>query len=216
MSLNISKKKLIIFDLDGTLIDTKPIVVNILNFLRQERGLNKMSQKAMLSSLSLGGSAMIENTLETTEIETKLFLDRFRNIYSKIKTPNSLIYKNVPEALYYLEKNKYLIAICSNKPINLLSNALKDTNLSKFFNFIIGEDQKSSPKPDPERLIKCLSFFNLKNYDAVFIGDSTVDQIAAQNAKIDFILFQRGYNDGVDSSKLIYSMSNFEEIKNLF
>lgn len=210
------KKKLIVFDLDGTLIDSKHLVIKILNSLREEKGLNKLNPDKILSTLSLGGISMIKKTLETSENETEKFLQKFRTIYSKTKTPISLIYNNVPETLTYLKNKQYLIAICSNKPINLISNTLRDTNLDHFFNFIVGEDQKSLPKPNPERILKCIKFFNLKKSDVVFIGDSKVDQLAAQNSKVDFIFFEKGYDDGVDKSKLPYSISDFKEIKNIF
>lgn len=209
-------KKLIIFDLDGTLIDTRPLVVKILNDLRQEKNLKILPESKISQCLSFGGISLIKSSLQVDEKDAEFWLNKFRSIYSEISTPKSLIYPNVKSAIKYLKKKKYYIAICSNKPENLIYNALSDTNLKVYFDFIIGDNKKTYPKPNPERLEKCLSFFNVTNDQAIFIGDSKVDQDASLKANINFIFFEGGYNDGVDKNLIKLSLKSYKQIETFF
>lgn len=208
---------LIVYDFDGTLVDTGPTVSKLLNLLREEKNQHPLSFSHFKSWLSLGGQELISNALEiSNEREIEHFLKKFRELYNGLINDDSNLYSGVTETLSLLKSNNINTCICSNKPRNLIEKVAKRLDIFSFFDFIVAGDDFNFKKPNPLMLTKCLTHFDINKKQAILVGDSIIDQRTALSAQVDFCFFKSGYNDGVDLSKVKYSFDNhFEFIVNI-
>ena len=208
-------KKLIIFDFDGTLVHTAPLTMEIINKFRGQMNMQPIKLDDIEPWIGSAGNQLIKNYLCTRGDATSRWLKKFRERYNKIKTPKKLIYKWVEYFVPFALSKPFLLGVCSNKPQKLLIQSLKQTDLERFFPIIVGGSISSKPKLHPDRLFTCLDFYRLNAKEAIMIGDSKTDQEACSNAKVDFIFFENGYNDGVDIGRLKYSFSTFEQLQKI-
>jgi phosphoglycolate phosphatase len=105
------------------------------------------------------------------------------------------------------------MAICSNKPEELCRKILLDLNLDGHFIKIVGGDSKHSPKPDPMPLLWALG--ECAPRDAIFVGDSLIDQRTSEASGVPFVFFTGGYNDGVDFEKCFKVIDQMEELQRI-
>ncbi len=199
--------KLIVYDLDGTLIDSAIIILDLLNFMRKSLNKNSLTKDEILPLLSIGGEKMIAAALGVNELEVPLYLEKFRNEYFTIPTPQDSLYPGVRSVLIDLSI-KYRLAICTNKPRRLTEKVLIETNLREFFTFIIAGDDLISKKPHPQNLRACINHFGLKPQELILVGDSTVDLELALSCDVKFVHFLPGYNDGVNKNQCFSQINN--------
>ena len=207
--------KLIVYDLDGTLIDSAKIVAEVLNQMRTESGLQHLAIKRLVPWLSMGGEDLVANALEIPVDDIQPHLLEFRKRYSELSTPDDSLYPGIKEALNDLSSLGYRLAICTNKPRRLAEKVLKETQLHSFFAYLNAGGDLLHKKPHPENLLSCLSYFGLSSQDAMLVGDSTVDQALAMAAKVAFIQYLPGYDDGIELSNPQMKIDHHGELKNL-
>lgn len=209
-------KRLAIFDLDGTLVDSGVVVASILNELRREIGKDERVVEDFVPWLSLGGEDLVANGLGLDKRDVTPYLDDFRARYAKLQTPLDSVYDGVLELLNELHELGIKLCVCTNKPRNLAEKVLADTELGKYFSFMCAGGDLKTKKPDPQNLDVCIQFYGESYENSVLIGDSRVDQITAGALGVDFAYFMGGYNDGVDERLVACSFVNHMEIKYLF
>jgi len=208
--------ELVIYDFDGTLVDTAPVVSTLLNQYRHELGLEDWPVERFIPYLSLGGLELIKNSLELNCCElSNSYLKQFREKYSNLPGSVSPLYPGVLDCLDLLRENNIQIAICSNKPRALIDNILKSYNLNLYFQSIIAGDDLPTKKPDPRNLLACIEQVNKTVENSLLIGDSKVDQQTAKNANVQFAFFSQGYNDGVDKSQSLVFNDHLKFIRTL-
>ena len=208
-------KNLIILDFDGTIVNTVPLVTEILNCFRSRLGLSLLTLSDVRPWISQGGIPMISNCLSVSEVEARKYLDEFRGIYVNTPTPLHLVYDWVYDFINFASDSAYELAVCSNKPEELLNKALRDTELEEFFSLTVGGTGTTRAKPYPDRLLAILETLGCKHDNAVMIGDSSIDQQTCRSASVDFILFQGGYDDGVRLKHPDCAFLHFSELKNV-
>ncbi len=199
--------RLIVYDLDGTLVDSADLVQKILNDIRLELGKEILDRSAFIPWISLGGEDLIRTALSIPEKDVNKYLQEFRSRYLSLPTPKESIYEGVIDCLDYLIQENYYLAICTNKPRKLAEKVLNETRLSRFFGYINAGGDLPIKKPHEQNIIQCLDYFGVQNSEAIMVGDSTVDQELASNASILFVHYEYGYNDGVkkDLAALVLS-----------
>ena len=207
--------KLIVYDLDGTLIDTAEDVVEILNEMRLTMNKKKMKKLFFYPWLSLGGEDLIKNSLETDNTETDKLLSLFRSKYYKLKESKSRAFPKIKETLQCLYESNFKLAICTNKPRNLALKVLNDFDLVNYFQFILAGGDLEKKKPDPMCLAKCIDYFNLNPSETLLVGDSKIDQILAKKMNVDFAFYKPGYDDGVNKTDTQYIFESHSDIKNI-
>ncbi len=188
---------LVVYDLDGTLVDTAVIVGSILNQMRLEVGKHPLDHGALIPWLSLGGEDLIMNALDVKEGNVKECLDVFRGRYLSIFTPIESLYQGVVETLDCLMEMNIKLAVCTNKPRKLAEKVLKETKIFKKFSFISAGDDLETKKPHPRNLEICLEMFGALPRDSILVGDSSVDFLIAKATGVKFIHYVPGYDDGV-------------------
>ncbi len=184
----------LIFDLDGTLIDSNPTCVSILQDMLDERGAGKtISHDEAVPHLSLGGSRMVSALLGSACGDPEAELEDFRARYALRETPISSVFTGVAEGLQRLRAAGYGMAICSNKPNNLCQKVLDDTGLLPHFDLVVGGQVGLRAKPAPDLLHAVLDGLDVAASQCIYIGDSEIDGKVARDAGMHFCFMTYGY-----------------------
>ena len=209
------KLEAVIFDLDGTLIDSALTISTVLNKMRQETGLKSLEIESYRDWISLGAEQLISCALEKPIHLAAPFLDSFRELYRQYSPNERQTFPHVMDMLCDLASNNLKLAVCTNKPIALCKKILRDENIEHFFSSIVGGGDTKLPKPAPDSINLSLKNLAVSNEASVFVGDSRVDQLTAKNANISFIFFQAGYDDGVIKHECQHKISMMNELPRL-
>ncbi|WP_297440641.1 phosphoglycolate phosphatase [Sulfurimonas sp.] len=202
--MNIYNKKVIIFDFDGTLIDSVPDLTLAVNHMLRALSRDPFSQELVHSWVGNGAQTLVKRALlgksEVDEIlDETLFqkaLDIFLNYYGKNVCIHTKLYPNVIKTLISLKDRGFKLAIVTNKPVAFVEPILQGLALDEYFEYYIGGDSLQQKKPDPEPLLHVCKKMDISVSNAVMIGDSKNDIIAASNAAMDSIGVSYGYNYG--------------------
>jgi phosphoglycolate phosphatase len=183
---------LIIFDLDGTLVNSIVDITNSLNHAIEPYKLEKMTVEKTMSLVGEGLTALVEKVLgrENAPIMSSV-MDRFIRYYSEHLTDFTVPYPGVPETLEKLAD--YRKAVVSNKREALSKRVLDDLKLSHYFDVILGSDSAVAKKPSPEPVLQILRMVKVDPDQAVIVGDSNYDMEAGRAAGIKTIGVTYGY-----------------------
>jgi phosphoglycolate phosphatase len=186
--------KAIIFDLDGTLVDSCGICISILTSMLQARGVAKLIDPLVARPLmSFGGEKMVVTCLgEHCGNPTEELLE-FRSRYIRIETPQTSLFEGVAVGLVALQELGFKLAVCSNKPQQLCDKVLFETGLADHFSVVVGTMATLRAKPAPDLLNKTLVGLGIPSQDCVFVGDSELDHAVAEQAGIPFHFLTYGY-----------------------
>lgn len=188
--------KLIIFDLDGTLIDSSEDITEAINYAIMPYGLSPLSTKDTIKLVGEGISRLIENLLSNTSFRDnddvkKIVTDRFLEYYSDHLLDNTRDYPGVRKTLKDLKD--YRKAIISNKREALSRRIIEGLGLNIFFDMIIGSDSTPEKKPSPLPILWVLNEFGVMPDEAIMVGDSNLDIEAGKAAGIKTISVTYGY-----------------------
>jgi phosphoglycolate phosphatase len=213
MAIYDTSKPIIIYDLDGTLIDSAEMVGRILNELRNELHLPLLERENFFPWISLGGEGLIKYALELEfQVDILHYLQVFRSRYYEIPTPLNTVYDGVFDCLEYLRSNQYGMAICTNKPRALAEKVLKETGLKLYFDFMCAGGDLPTKKPSKKNVQVCLDYFGVSPQKALFIGDSSVDQEIAKAVDMPFLFYLHGYDDGVNKELIRGELDHHNEL----
>ena len=219
--MNLYNKKLFIFDLDGTLVDTAPDFKNSVNYMLNEIGEKPVELEEIRNWVGYGGRELIRKTVVAKNIdydETRIneMLRIFLLHYTHNIDDDSVLYQNVEEVLKFLKINNIKIAVCTNKMEELSKMLLQKLGVLELFDYLVGGDTFKKNKPDPFPLINICKKVNISQQDTIMVGDSITDLRAGHAAGMPVILVNYGYTD----DKSIYEkadlvIDNFSELKNI-
>lgn len=191
---NLRVTRHIIFDLDGTLVDSNATCVEILSSMLVERGSCHVIDPAMARiHMSRGGLDMVRALLGDACGDPHAELLEFRARYQRHETLADTLYPGVVDALLRLAASGYSFSICSNKPQPLCEKVLSDTRLASHFAVVIGGQAGLRPKPAPDLLDAVIARLDCDVAACVFVGDSELDHSVAANAGIPFHFMTHGY-----------------------
>ncbi len=186
--------KNIIFDLDGTLIDSAQLTGAIIDQMLAERGVTQSADRNLIRKMdAVGGAPMIAAVMGPHTIDPAADLEEFRTRHRVINVPSTLPFPGVAAALSQLREIGVQLAICSNKPQFLCEKILGDLALDHHFAAIIGSAAHRPRKPDPAPALLALAALNARAHETVFCGDSAIDVATAQGAGIKPLLVSWGY-----------------------
>ena len=194
---------LLIFDLDGTLIDSAPDLAESVNYTLRTLGKKEVSLENVRSFLGNGAEKLITRALsggsdiwESEEVQKALRI--FKNHYKNNVCNKTFLYEGVKETL---EKLPYKKAIVTNKPYEFVGPILEKLDIKKHFDLWIGGESLKEKKPSPKPLLYVCERLGFLPQNAVMIGDSKNDILAGKNAGIKTVVVTYGYNYGEDVKK---------------
>jgi phosphoglycolate phosphatase len=184
--------KLIVFDLDGTLVNSIVDITNALNHAIEPYNLEKMTVERTVGMVGEGLTILVKKMLGTGNAAIMPdVLDRFIRYYSEHLTDFTVPYPGVPETLEKLAD--YRKSVVSNKREGLSKRVLDALNLSHYFDVILGSDSVGEKKPSPKPILQILQMIKVKPEEAVMVGDSNYDIEAAKAAGIRTVAVTYGY-----------------------
>ena len=214
-----TQKLTILFDLDGTLVDTAPDLMGAHNHVMKKFGYPQKSLEDIKHIAGRGAWIMMQRTFRDEIKDEKLkkeMVKEFIDYYAKNINKGSKPIKGVVKFLDWARSKQILMGVCTNKQERLAVDLLKKINLSQYFEYIAGCDTFDFNKPDPRHLTNVIDIIGGDINKSIMIGDSEVDSQSAYNAKIPFILVEEGYTEKnineIPHKTLIKDFLNFEII----
>lgn len=208
----------IVFDLDGTLIDTAPDLVESLNHTIAARDLAPVGYEDLTHLVGQGARVMIQRAfaLRNTplaEDDIPALLDRFIDHYQAGMPGKSRAYPGLIEALDRLKAAGYRLAVCTNKMERLAIPLIDRLELASYFATVAGGDTFAFRKPDPAHILATVERAGGKSDKVLMIGDSINDILAARNGSIPSIAVPFGYSDvPVETLGASHIISHFDEL----
>lgn len=188
------KYKLLIFDMDGTILDTLKDLTISTNYALKKSGLNERTQSEVRSFVGNGIKKLIERAVpENTEEETskKVFSD-FNEYYKDHCYDFTKSYDGIEELLKKLKKEGYKTAVLSNKA-DYAVKELSDKFFGELFDYSAGVKENMKTKPSPDGVIEIMKNFGIPKESTLYIGDSEVDILTAKNAGVDCVSVDWGF-----------------------
>ena len=188
----------ILFDLDGTLVNTAPDLMEAHNHVMKKFGHETKKLEDIKTLAGKGAWIMMQRSFKKEVNDEKLkkeMTKEFIDFYSKNIANHSKPFKGLIEFVEWARIKKISMAVCTNKQERLAKDLLKKLNLFDYFEYIAGSDTFAFNKPDPRHLTDVVEIIGGDLKKTIMIGDSEVDELAAINAKIPFILVEDGYTE---------------------
>ncbi len=194
------KNTSIIFDLDGTLIDTAPDLLKALNHSLVKVDCPSVNMNEIRNIIGRGAKYMLttslaKNSIDLDKIDIEKLISEFLEYYEFNIARYSQPFPGAIQLLQHLKSLNAKIAICTNKKEKLAKKLINELELSHFFELIIGGDRFDVCKPDPKHLLGTIELMDGDPYKSLMIGDSASDINAAKALEIPVIAVNFGYTE---------------------
>ena len=221
----LKNKKLLLFDFDGTLIDSGQDLALALNDMLTQLGRKNFSLETIHNWVGNGAQTLVKRALLgkkeiEEEVQEELFnkaLEIFLASYAKNVCEETLLYPEVKETLTTLQEKGYRLSIVTNKPYAFVAPILEGLAIGEFFEYYIGGDSLTQKKPRPEPLLHICEKLGVSVKESVMIGDSKNDILAAHGAHMESVGVSYGYNyaEPIELSKPTYVIASMGELVGL-
>ena len=207
--------KLIIFDLDGTLVDAYAAIGSSFNYVMRELRLKPQSLTTIRRLVGWGDINLLKPFLRQGDLEQALSLYRNHHKYSLLK--HSHLYPFARSLLRRLKKKGIKLAIASNRPSEFSHILLKHLGIGILFDYVLCADQSRYGKPHPQMLNKIVKRFGFKKSQALYVGDMVIDAQAGRRARINTVIVTSGSSSKLEIKKekpfkIISAISRLREL----
>jgi phosphoglycolate phosphatase len=199
------QKFTILFDLDGTLVDTAPDLMLAHNHVMKKFGYPTKSTEDIRNLVGKGAEALIGRSIwgqakkEFSKVLDEKIKDEmvkeFVNFYGKNIVNESTLITGVKDFLIWCKEQNISMAVCTNKQEHLSNDLLKKIGIYDFFEYVAGSDTFDYCKPDPRHLTNVVEILDGDLKKTIMIGDSETDANAGKAAEIPVILLENGYTE---------------------
>lgn len=206
------KYKLCLFDFDYTLADTTKPIVECFRHTFNTMNLDCFDRDKVIKTIGMTlDNSFVLLTGIKDEGKIKELVDIYRVKSDEITIQNTVLFEDTIETLKGLKERRIKVGIVSSRMGSRIDKILTHLNCREYIDNIIGYENVSSHKPDPEGLIKSLDYFKCNKDEVLYIGDSYIDAKAAENGEIDFV----GVTTGTTSQKDFKEYNNIKIVNNL-
>ena len=200
-----SQQYTILFDLDGTLVDTAPDLMRAHNYVMKKFGYPTKSTEEIRNLVGQGAGAMLGRSIwgqakkefgkvQDKKIKEEMVRD-FVDFYGKNIVNESTLINGVKDFLIWAKEKNISMGVCTNKQEHLAVDLLKKIGIYDFFEYVAGHNTFDYCKPDPRHLTSVIEILNGDIKKSLMIGDSETDANAAKDAGIPVILLEDGYTE---------------------
>lgn len=199
-------QKIVIFDMDGTLLDSKKDITISINHIRDlHYSLPPLSEEFVVDAINMDVRNLPKMFYGTDTYEEK-DKEVFEVHYAQQCVQNPYLYDGVHETLETLYSRGVKLSVATNAPTKFALNMLEHLKVHSLFDVIIGADKVSASKPDPQMIHHILNHysFDMQRDKAWMVGDNSKDMLSAQNANIDSIFATWGFSPDGDHDTLIH------------
>lgn len=193
------KIKLIIFDLDGTLIDAYPAIIKSFNYTMQKLGYPKQVNLVIRRAVGWGDQNLLKPFIKLKDLKKALLLYRRHHRYALVK--ESGLFPKAGYVLADLKKKGYKLAVASNRPTKFSWILIRHLKIEKYFDYVLCADRLRHIKPHPEILNRIMQRFSLKPKQVLYVGDMSIDAQAGRRAKVKTIIVTTGSSAKVEIKK---------------
>ncbi|MFQ5660010.1 MAG: phosphoglycolate phosphatase [Gammaproteobacteria bacterium] len=204
--MSLRRPQMVLFDLDGTLVDTLPDLARCIDMTLQAVGMPPRGEDRVRRWIGSGIDTLLKCALmddHDREPDVSLYQRAWRifmDIYAENSCVQSRLYPGVTETLAYLRNNRFKLGCITNKPGQFTGPLLKTLGIYDDFGIVVAGDTLPRKKPDPLPLLHAAGFFSVKPEHALMVGDSDNDVNAARAAGLQVLGVSYGYNHGRDIS----------------
>jgi phosphoglycolate phosphatase len=184
------KIKLVIFDLDGTLVDAYSAITSSFNYVMRKMGLKPKSPGIIRSSVGWGDMNLLKPYVPAEKLGAALSLYRGHHKSSLVR--HSRLYPQARWLLRRLDSEGYKLAVASNRPTKFSLILLKHLKIKEFFDYVLCADKLKRGKPDPEILNRIIGKSGVKKTQAIYVGDMAIDAQAGRRAGIKTLIVTGG------------------------
>ena len=209
----------ILFDLDGTLVDTAPDLMDAHNHVMKKFGHKEKKLSDIKSLAGKGAWVMMQRSFKEKIKDEKIkkeMTKEFIDFYSQNIDKGSKPINGVMEFLKWAKAKNISMAVCTNKQERLAVDLLKKLRMYEYFEYVAGSDTFPFNKPDPRHLTDVVEIIQGDLKKTIMVGDSEVDGMSAENAKIPFVLVKDGYTQKstkeIKHDELIEDFKNFDKV----
>ena len=219
------QKFTVLFDLDGTLVDTAPDLMHAHNHVMRKFGYPTKSLNELKNLVGQGASAMIGRSIwsqakkELASLDEKVrneMTDEFLSFYGKNILNESKLINGVVDFLNWCKEKNISMAVCTNKTEHLAIDLLKKIKIYDYFEYVAGYNTFEYCKPDPRHLTSVIEILDGDKNKSIMIGDSESDANSAKAAEIPMILLEDGYTEkNIDEIYHNHLVKDFVDIEKI-
>lgn len=190
--------KSIVFDLDGTLVDSSPDIAAALNAAFADLGVRELSAPEVLAMLGGGPRILVAQaltslgvTLDDATLDARV--ESYSAHYRAAPAARTVCFADAAKALPELHAKGIKLGICTNKRTDIADQVLTHLGLREVFGAVIGSDLASAPKPNPAHLLETLQILDTDPSDCIYVGDTSIDAAAAAGAGVRYVHVSWGH-----------------------
>ncbi|QOR94394.1 HAD family hydrolase [Thermosphaera chiliense] len=208
-------KKLLLFDLDGTLVDSEDFIV--WSFLEAGRRLGvEINPGRVRRMIGYPLDSVLNEVLDSASVD----LEEFKRVRKGIVEENwrsmVRVFPDVPEVLEYLKRRGYILGVASSSVTSRIKAFLEYFGLKEFFQVVSGVEEGVRGKPEPDVILRAVSTAGVSVSEAVYVGDRDVDCIASRRAGVDFILVERTPEPSDSGCEPVLTVKSLRELTRFF
>jgi len=190
---------LIIFDLDGTLVDAYPAIIKSFNYAMRKMGYPKQDALTIRRAVGWGDANLLRPFIESKD--SKRAVSLYRNHHRAALVKYSRLFPGVNMLFSRLKKKGYKIAVASNRPTRFSWILIRHLKIKKYFNYVLCADKLKHIKPHPQILSRIMDKFSMKPGETLFVGDMVIDAQAGRRAGVRTVIVTTGSSSRAEIKK---------------
>lgn len=191
--------KLIILDLDGTLINAYPAIIRSFNFTMARLNYPLQGERTICRAVGKGDDKLLKPFVRSEDLKKALCL--YRQHHQKALLKHSTLFPKVKMILQLLKQRGHKLAVASNRPSRFSWILIRHLGLARYFDYVLCADTLRYRKPHPLILRKIMRYFSLKPGETVYVGDMTIDAQAGRRAGVNTVIVTTGSSDWAEIKK---------------